>query len=341
MKRVYSLFLFLAGFAIFSYDTVYSQITDDNINSENNIESYSEKLSVYSYGISKFNNFEIAANGNSRKVRYSPNENLNLGLGFNYKWLGLGLGFNFDFLNSDEDLYGTTKSLDMQMDVFTRQLLYSGNFQYYEGYYWENPDDFLHNWNTADSFQIRPDVKTFTVGLVSTYVLNSDKFSFKAAFQNTERQVSSAGSWLLSAKISAYGVVADSSIVPHLIKEQYPNAKDIKGLSVINLGGATGYTYTYVLGDYFYFNAALMLGLNLQAVSRINLSNENIGGETKISSNTMFRFAIGCNKPKVFYGFSATIDSYSVRNAEESYFKYNYGKVRCFYGRRFDIENLR
>jgi hypothetical protein len=306
-----------------------------------NVESYSDKLSIYTYGVSKFNNFEISANGNRHKVRYSPNENLNLGLGFNYKWLGVGLSYDFGFLNSDQELYGESKNLDIQMDVFTKLLLYSANLQYYSGYYWQNPDDFLHNWNTADSVQIRPDIQTLTFGLSGIYVFNNDKFSFKAAFQNTERQLSSAGSWLVSGKISGYNITADSSVVPNVLKEEYPNVKDIKGLSAINIGGAGGYTYTYVLNDYFYFNATLMLGLNLQSVSRINLSDENIGGETKLSSNTLFRLAIGCNKPKVFYGFSATIDSYSLRNAQESYFKYNYGKIRFFYGRRFDLEKHR
>jgi hypothetical protein len=337
LKRGFYSLVFITGIVITTGRCVFSQSATDSIIDKSNIESFSDKLSIYSYGISKFNNFEISANGNQHKVRYNPNENLNLGLGFNYKWLGVGLSYDFGFLNSDQDLYGESKSLDLQMDVFSKQVLYSGNFQYYQGYYWQNPDEFMHNWNASDSVQIRSDIKTVTFGLNGTYVFNNDKFSFKAAFQNTERQLSSAGSWLLSGKLSVYSISADSSLVPFDVQELYPNAKDIKGLSVINLGSAGGYTYTYVLGDYFYFNAALMMGLNLQMVSRINLSNENIGGETKISSNAQFRLAIGCNKPKVFYGFSATFDSYSIRNSEESYFNYNYGRIRFFYGRRFNV----
>lgn len=337
MKTIFY-YLIVSSGLFFLSKVCLAQNNDDTTKQHVNIESYSDKLSTYFYGISKFNNFELSANGSDRKVRYNPNESLNIGLGFNYKWLGLGLGFNFDFLNSDEDLYGTTNSLDLQMEVFSRQILYSGNFQYYEGYYWQNPDDFLHNWNMEDSVPVRSDIRTITLGLNGMYVFNNDNFSFKAAYQNTERQLNSAGSWLLSGKISIYGILADSSLIPNELNELYPNIKDIKGLSATNLGSAGGYTYTYVLNNYFYFNATLLLGLNLQTVSRTNLSDENIGGPVNISTNAQFRMAIGCNKPKVFYGFSATVDSYSIKNSEESYFKYNYGKIRFFYGRRFNIE---
>lgn len=303
-----------------------------------NIETYVNKLNVQFYGISKFNNFEISSGTHNNDIRFNPNENLNLGLGFNYKLLGFGAAINFGFLNNDQERFGATKSLDMQMDIFTRKILYSANLQYYQGYYWQNPDDFFHNWSVKDSMLIRPDIKTLTLGINGIYIFNSSNFSFKAAFQNTERQLASAGSWLLAGKLSVYGIAADSSLVPYGLKELYPSVKEIKGLSAINMGGAGGYAYTYVPGEYFYFNATLLAGFNLQSVSRINLAGENIGGKCRISSNAQFRIAIGCNKPKYYYGFSVTADSYSIKNASETDFKYNYGRIRFFYGRRFNLK---
>ena len=336
MKRAIIILVILSGFII-KGGTGFAQDTINSKTEKSNFESYTDKLDIYSFGISKFNNFKVSANGSKTSLHYNPNEKTNLGLGFNYKWLGLGIGFNFGFLNSDQDLYGTTKSIDLQVDVYRRDILYSGNFQYYEGYYWKNPDDYLHNWNTADSVQIRPDIKTATLGLSGIYVFNNENFSFKAAFQNTERQIKSAGSWLLAGKFSIYGISADSSLIPVELHELYSNIKDIKGVSAINMGGAGGYAYTYLLGEYFYFSGAVMFGLNLQAVSRTNLDDENIGGPIKISTNAQVRLAIGCNKPKAFYGFSAVIDSYNIKNTEDSAFEYNYGKIRFFYGRRFDV----
>jgi hypothetical protein len=317
---------------------VFAQEKADTVKIKGNIESYSNRLSIYTYGISKFNNFELSAANEDHSLRYNTNEKMNLGLGFNYKWLGLGISYNPNFLNTDQDLYGTTKSLDMQVDIFSKKILYTASLLSYQGYYWQNPDDFFHNWNTSDSVQIRPDIHTITIGFTGIYAFNHDKFSFRAAFQNTERQTKSAGSWLVAGKISVYTISADSSLVPTVLQELYPNVKELGGLSAVNLGGAGGYSYSYVLGEYFYFNAALLLGLNIQTISTLDLSGVNIGNISKISTNTHFRLAIGCNKPKVFYGFAATIDSYSIRNAKDSQFVYNYGKIRFFYGRRFSIE---
>lgn len=306
------------------------------ITTNTNIESYSDKLGIYVYGIQKFSNFELKGEGQDEKLQYGPNENLNLGLGFNYKWMGLGAAFNLGFVNSDNDLYGETSSLDLQMDIYSRKLLLSGNFQYYQGYYWRNPDDYFEDWSIEDSAVVRPDIVTATFGFSGTYVFNHERFSFKAAFQNTERQIKSAGSWLLGMRFSGYAINADSSLVPNELHDLYPEAVELAGLGTVNFGFAGGYTYSLVFAKYFYLNAALMVGFNLQAVSAYNLQGETLGSDGKVSSNALFRMALGCNKPTHFYGISVNADSFLVRDPNETEFSYNYGKVRFYYGRRFN-----
>lgn len=329
----------IAFLIAFSLSFLILSAQQDSIETElqSNIESYSDKLAIYTYGISKFSSFELKGEGQKDKLQYGPNENLNLGLGFSYKWMGIGAAFNLGFVNSDNDLYGKTNSFDLQMDVYARRLLLSGNLQVYQGYYWRNPDKYFPEWSIEDSADVRPDIATLTFGFSGTYVFNHENFSFKAAFQNTERQLKSAGSWLLGMRFSIYGIFADSSLVPIELHDLYPTAIDLAGLGTANFGAAFGYTHTFVFAKYFYFNAALMIGVNLQSVTAYNLLGESIGSDGKLSSNAQFRAALGCNKPKHFYGLNVSTDSFLVKDPNATEFSYNYGKIRFYYGRRFNV----
>ncbi len=302
-----------------------------------NIESYADKLSIYAYSIQKFNNFELKSKGQKDRLQYGPNENLNLGLGFSYKWIGIGAAFKLGSINSDNDLYGETNSFDLQMDIYSRKFLFNGNFQFYQGFYWRNPDKYFPDWSIEDSAVVRPDIITGSFGFSGTYILNHENFSFKAAYQSTERQLKSAGSWLLGLRFSVYAINADSSLVPIEAHDLYPNTIDFTALGTINWGGAFGYTHTFVFSKYFYFNAALMIGINLQSVEAFNLQGESLGSDGKLSSNALFRMALGCNKPTHFYGFNVSTDSFLVKDPNETEFSYNYGKIRFYYGRRFNV----
>ncbi len=309
----------------------------DTIQTKNNFVSYKEKLGVYIYGISKINNFELEAKDYNSSLRYGPNENFNIGLGFNYKWLGTSIAFNFGFINNDKDIYGDSKSFDSQIDIFTRKYYINTNLQAYQGYYWENPDDFIKTWSISDSALVRPDIRTFNIGSSGIYIFNNQNFSFKAVYQNTERQINSAGSWLVGAKISLFEMDSDSSIIPKSIQKHYETSVNIRGISAINLGGSFGYTYTFIVKEYIYVNMALMLGLNLQAVSMRDFSENTTDSDAQISSNVLLRMGVGCNKPRYFYGLSLSTDSYLIKNPNDTQFSYSYGKFRIFYGRRFTI----
>lgn len=322
--------LFLLAISISAYN-------QDN-DSISNFVSYSDKFGLYTYGITKFSQFEITDTVIKNTLKYENNGNFNIGLGFNYKWMGVALAFNFKFLNaSDIELYGKTNSLDLQVEALTKKYLLTGYLQAYKGYYWSNPDQFYSNWNTRDSLITKPDLVTVNLSLNGIYVFNYERFSFKAVSTCTERQLASAGSWIAGLKTSLYGISSDSSLIPSLISEYYPNASSISGISSISLGGAFGYSYTYIFEEFFYVNLTAMLGFNLQGVSVRNYNGVEINSDSRISKNGLMRLAIGCNKEEVFYGAVLNADSFLIKEPKGSEISYSYGKFRIFYGRRFNL----
>lgn len=324
----------LSCILLFFFENIFSQETD----SGRSYISYGNKLGVYLYGISKFSGFEIKGTNIKQSIEYSPNSNFNLGAGFNYKWIGLGLAFNFGFINnSDKKLYGDTKSLDIQFEGFLKEYIISGNFQVYKSYYWKNPNDFFSGWNTNDSLVVKPNITTINLGVNVIHVFNHESFSLKSAYMGTERQLCSAGSWLMGGKASLYAVADDSTLVPEIIMDYYPNASEIASLAAINIGGAFGYSYTFVFKEYFFVNMTVMLGLNIQHVGANEASGSSLGSDAKLGSNAYLRFAIGGNKDERYYGMSLNVESYLIKNPNETQFSYDYGKFKIYYGRRFNI----
>jgi hypothetical protein len=300
--------------------------------------SYGNKLGIYLYGISKFSGFEIKGTDIKQGVEYSPNSNFNLGAGLNYKWIGLGLAFNFGFINnSDKKLYGDTKSLDIQFEGFLKKYIISGNFQVYKSYYWKNPTDFFSGWNDDDSLIVKPNISTVNLGVNVIHVYNHESFSLKSAYMGTERQLCSAGSWLLGGKASLYAIADDSTLVPEIITDYYPNASKIASLAAINIGGAVGYSYSLIVKKYFFINLTFMLGVNIQQVGTNDASGGSLGSDAKLGSNAYLRFAIGSNKDDRYYGMSLNIESYLIKNPNKTQFSYDYGKFKIYYGRRFNI----
>lgn len=304
------------------------------------IQSYSDLLTLYTYGITKSSDFEFIKA--DRSIEYFPNQNLNLGFGFNYKWLGLSLAFNLGFINNDDDLYGvTTNPLTLQLDIYPKGWLVNVNTQLYQGYYWSNPDDFndllIPQWNPKDSLLHRPSMTTFSLGASGIYAFNKTKFSYRAAYANTEQQNKSAGSFLLGAVTSLYVISDTVPIIPSYLNKEYPDASQITGIGSSLIGILAGYTYTVVVKESFYANAALLVGINYQHVSLFDASDNPIDRIHKGSGNAVFRFGMGYSKPRYYFGINASMANYVLRSNTDEEFSHTDSKFRFFYGRRFNV----
>ena len=297
----------------------------------------SNLLSVYVYGYSRFSKLEFVNSDNKAPVDYSPNANFNLGLGFSYRWMGLSAAFNFKFVNHDDNLYGHSESFNVGAEITTRKTLWTLELQSFQGFYWQNVDDYIKDWNTDDSVPVRPDISSYSFNVNGIYVMNHNRFSFKAAYSNSEWQHKTAGSWLFGGYLSAYGVSGDSSLIPRTLAASYPLFDSILNIGAFTLGGAAGYTRTWVLKDHFFFNATLFLGISFQASEATGISDKVLFQEASVAPKTHFRMALGYNSDKSYFGLSLITDSFLTKHKNSSQLNFNYGLIRLYYGRRFSI----
>lgn len=117
---------------------------------------------------------------------YSPNNPLLAGVGFSVKNTVISVRFSQGVANLNGSEYGKTRITDFQVHNYGRKFITDIFIQNYRGFYNEGPPITLY-----------PDLRVRQIGIEGSYLFNGQRFSAKAAFEQSERQLQSAASWVL------------------------------------------------------------------------------------------------------------------------------------------------
>lgn len=269
MKSYFSLLLtfILPYFCIAQTDTTY-------------IKPFENKASVRTYLSMKFISLQQETNGDIKK--FMPNTPMNLGLGISIKntIIDFSYGQGLSFMKDKEK--GRTKALDFQIHNYGRKFIIDLFVQKYRGFY--TADD------AGKNVQLYPDLKIQQYGAFGQYVFNNKKFSYKAAFMQNEKQLKSAGSFLLGGGIYFSKINSDSSFV----------YKSKNALRNFQFGVSGGYAYTWAISKRWYTSGSATIGVNV-GTERIN----DFGKQRIEVYPTFFpRIAFGYNKEKWSLGLS-------------------------------------
>jgi hypothetical protein len=237
-------FLFLAHTAIaHKKDTLSAFTKIDNIEKINNTVSFRPYYTIKSTSVSIIDKNKV-----SDPVIYRAKVPSSAGLGFGYKFIYVCL--SLDMPRSQESIakYGDTKSTSMQLNIQRRHFGIKVFFRNYRHFYLSNPKDFYENCNSS-RFPKRADIGTYTFGFYNNYIL-SDRFSMNAAFDQSERQKSNAGSFMLMAGCFISHLVNDSTMIPFSVKTDFPGLSDFRKGTYNSVIIAPGYGYSFVKGNY-------------------------------------------------------------------------------------------
>ncbi len=230
------------------------------------------------------------------KLVYRPNVNIRVGVAGFWKWFGLGLSINNPFYKPDEDEYGKTRTTDLRINAYGRQLAGELFLQQYKGFYLSSP------LRPDGSHYIIPDMKTFSIGIAGYYIYNDKKFSIRAAFTQNERQKRSAGSLVVRPAFLYFEISSEQGIIPLEIIESYgiPATYLVTSGKFYSLGLSPGYAYTFVFLKHFYLTAAVFPGVAAQFATFSNTVDDY--SKFEFSFQLGGRFAIGYNSDKWFLG---------------------------------------
>ncbi len=262
----------------YSHDTTYYQ-------------TFPEYLTARTYFSRKFTGFNVEyADFEGTTLKYAPNTTRNFGIGATYNWFTLNLAYGFSFLNPDQGK-GKTDYLDLQSHIFAGKFNIDLLGQFYTGYY-------LKDYQTDDGQRyVRPDLKVTELGVSVQYVLNNDRFSFAAAFQNTGYQKKSAGSLLIGWDIFYGRARADSSLVPQELNVVTP---DYDRLGFLKIGPQIGYAHTFVFLKHYYLTGSLAVALNA-GLYRLKEANQK-DDQYYMSADLGVRIAAGYNSERFTIG---------------------------------------
>jgi hypothetical protein len=220
-------------------------------------QSFPDLITTRLYFSRKFTALRLRDETEGTAYRYLPNTNLNLGIGATYNWATLNLSYGFGFLNPDLDR-GQTRYLDLQAGAYPKTMLIDLFGQFYKGYYFESKENAAA---PEEAYYIRPDLVITKIGASIQYVVNHERFSFRAAYLQNEWQKKSAGTPLLGFEMYGGRALGDSALVPTVLLGD-PN-RNFRTLRFFDFGPNIGYAYTLVFKRHFFLTGSATANLGL------------------------------------------------------------------------------
>jgi hypothetical protein len=248
-----------------------------------------DQLSVHLYSVMYFNSFVLTDLENENTIRYKPVKSPSLGVGFSKYGLTLNLSNDFKLIQESEEKFGETKKFNIKVSFIYKKMWFAGYYSKYKGYYIANNNDFNFSLENEKRPQ-REDIETMGYGLNYMHVFNSQKFSLNSSYTLTQKQLKSAGSFLVGMGFGGYSIKGDSSLIPSIVKDKfspYLHAKDIKQQHYLI---STGYSYNLVFLKHFNFNVTAIFGLTASSSdleTDISIFNTNNYFDISPSFNVM------------------------------------------------------
>ncbi len=143
----------------------------------NYIKVYKDELTSRVFLSRKQNGISISERLVKPGLKYKTNDNLLLGLGYTYSFLNINLAMKMPFINTDDDVYGESKYLDLSIQTNFRSFMIDLYLQWNRGYYLSNPDDFQPVHIQGTPLPIRANMRTTLVGASVQYLFNSKRYS--------------------------------------------------------------------------------------------------------------------------------------------------------------------
>jgi hypothetical protein len=250
--------------------------------------------------------------------------------------------------------YGKTKNTDYFFSFSGHRFVLDLYFEDFRGFYISNYASYpkASSTDTSKIFPQRADMKAVSAGLTFYYIQNYTRFSYKAAFGNSEEQLKSCGSLMYGGYLSTFNMNADSGLVTGKYKKYLHGYANLDRSVTLNAGLSIGYMFTFVFKHHFYATLALNPGLSYlyyqshaygpkDTARGSRDSTYSVQTAAQLGFKIHSRLAIGYNSPKWYGGIKFAGDAfYQDENVSKSKLDYTIGSVKVFIGYRFQVPYL-
>ncbi len=271
------------------------------------IERFPDHFFIWPLSKIRTTQFEIRQINNAgNNLTFKPNNALGLGFGLYVFEIGAEITFAVPIAAERDALFGKTKATDLQLNLLGKTWGLDVFYQNYNGFY---VDDSKETIGQGLPYPQRPDINTRNLGINGLYSFNR-KFSLRSAYNFSERQRRSAGSFILTGTLNFYSLKGDSAIYSKKYYSRFGAVTAFSEFGMNTFSISPGYTYTLVLRNIF-VNASLSIGRALHWVD-YQVASKNIGS-TLLNNFWDLRVGIGYDGKHFFTGANFV---YQGRSAE-------------------------
>lgn len=201
--------------------------------------------------------------GKGEKFKYKSAVAGLVGLSVKIKKVYISVAVQLPAGESIKKQYGTTKFTDINVNIQGRAFLWGLYYRDYKGFYLKNHTSYYPDWNIDSiGYPLSRGLRIVETGINFGYIFNDD-FSMDAAFNQGERQKTSAGSLLAGFSERYQRIEADTSFVPPTQGELYPNLDKFKYGDFVSSIAYIGFGYQLVYKK-FHFTPVGMVGSGIQ-----------------------------------------------------------------------------
>ena len=297
------------------------------------IKSYPECLTLKGYLDFKSNAFFATDDFTGARIDYQTTRAPRLGAGFSYKWMSLASTF-FPIYQIPNSEGGNGRQIDIQYNFYFKFLSSDIRLQNYKGYYLNNKQNILGLEQGKE--YVRSDINATSIGLNVRYNFNWEKFSQKAVFSQTEKQLKNAGTWSVGLRWNALALEADSSFVPSNLSPNFIDF-ELKSFEIYDLGIGGGYAYSYIRKHWF-FSFSFMPYLVLQGFKTQEEGAESISQMTSFQFIQQSRGAIGYSNHQHYYGITFVFDQMRSRWKNAHDIGYDFAHTKLIYAFRWRLK---
>lgn len=247
--------------------------------------------------------------GDLHKLKYRPASSLYFGVIAGYKWLGGTIAFAAPAEDHIVEKEGTSEYADYRLSYYVRRFGIELNYNRFKGYLIENSSELSAATLGGETYYKLPELETLGFGGSFIYMFDPSVFSLPAAYDQSEIQSRSAGTFLLIASFRNQKIRNDGAIIPTEKQSLYGDDQLFQGGTFQNYGVAFGYGFNWVPGSFF-FAPMLALGPAYQKAN-YELSDGTSGSNELVSANAHVRLSMGWNSRHFFLSIVALADVYA------------------------------
>ena len=182
--------------------------------------------------------------------RFSPNYPFMAGAGIGLhriRYVNLSFAISLFPLKNESGL--RTSITDIQLHSYGKKSLFDVYYQSYKGFFVEKELK-----NGQEEYSLYPDLALRQAGIEYTHIYNHRRFSARAAFEQSELQIRSAGSFLSGSGIYWHRVKLDTNMSAEYPKSNFDN---------IQIGINAGYAYSWVISRKLLLSSIATIGVNI------------------------------------------------------------------------------